>query len=821
MELLAPAGTMENFMAALEAGADAIFLGGKGFNARSHANNFAIEELGEAVKLAHLLGVQVYVTVNIVVGDQELKELAHYLRELERIHVDAIIVQDLAVAEIAKRVAPKLHLHGSTQMTVTNLASVQYLGRSGFSRVVLAREVSLEEIRHICSHTDVEIEVFIHGALCICYSGQCLMSSFIGGRSGNRGSCAQPCRLPYTLVDEKGNNQIHSCQGVGPSGEAYLMSPKDLNYSAHMAELMEAGVASFKVEGRMKKVSYVRNIIGAYRDIIDQAGKRTVSQAKQLEEGFNRGFSTAYLDNRAGRSMMTIAAPNNQGKRIGEARASGKGVTLTFTEMPEKGDLLKVISTSGQVVYITLDEQWKKKSDWTFVGHPQEGALEGVVYLASKSQKEKGFRGLAEFARKIPLYAYLEGTEGETVSLTLLTDKGQSITVTNDYELQIAQKVPTSLEKITAQLGRLGNTVFSLSHVSIPDGPYMWPTSVLNELRREAIERLEEDLDGQYWAEKKAIELTTFHNNPRVSGVADKKLKDLVANGPIVSIHLDELDQVKAAIDSGAKKIIFGGDRWKRTPYDSSIYNEVGALCRKAQVYVSLSTPRVVRESESTAYKQTLAAMVAAQPDSISIHFLGALVWLEELGYQGSVEGDTSLQVFNSNALAYLQTLGLQSVALSQEATLHQIRKMAQSLSMPLEAVVQGQTELMISEYCVIGSFLGNGEKANCPQPCQQKNYFLQDRKGEHFPLRTDPYCRMHILNSRELDMMPYIEELRTSGLAMLRIEGRQRDIGYITSTVSKYVQLLTGTMSPPRKDSSQEGSQAITRGHYFKGIFE
>lgn len=204
MELLAPAGTSENFLAALEAGADAIYLGGKAFNARANAANFEIEELAEAVRLAHLLDVSVFVTVNILIGDAELNDLKEYLRELERINVDAIIVQDLALAELAKRVAPKLHLHASTQLTATNMGTVRFLERMGFTRVVLAREMSLEEIKTICREAKAEIEVFVHGALCVCYSGQCLMSSFIGGRSGNRGACAQPCRLPYELINGEG-----------------------------------------------------------------------------------------------------------------------------------------------------------------------------------------------------------------------------------------------------------------------------------------------------------------------------------------------------------------------------------------------------------------------------------------------------------------------------------------------------------------------------------------------------------------------------------------------------------------------------------------
>lgn len=246
MELLAPAGNLENFIAALEAGCDAIYLGGKAFSARAKASNFSIEELEKLVRIAHIKGVVIYVAVNIVISDQELDALETYIRELDRIGVDGIIVQDVAALCVAKRVSKHLEIHASTQMTASNLATVEYLYRLGMNRVVLSRELSLEEIRYITQHTRAEIEVFVHGALCVSYSGQCLMSSFIGGRSGNRGACAQPCRLPYTLLTQHG-------EVVPGTKDSYLMSPKDLNYAEYMKDLMDMGVASFKVEGRMKK----------------------------------------------------------------------------------------------------------------------------------------------------------------------------------------------------------------------------------------------------------------------------------------------------------------------------------------------------------------------------------------------------------------------------------------------------------------------------------------------------------------------------------------------------------------------------------------
>lgn len=807
MELLAPAGTMENFMAALESGADAIYLGGKVFNARAHAANFGIDELREAVRLAHILDVSVYVTVNILIGDTELKDLEQYIKDLDSIGVDAIIVQDLAVAEIAKRVAPNIHLHGSTQMTAATLDAVRFYESLGFTRVVLARELSLKEIQHICKHCKAEIEVFVHGALCVCYSGQCLMSSFIGGRSGNRGACAQPCRLPYELLDSKG-------ESVLPKHEAYLLSPKDLNYSEHMNELVAAGVTSFKVEGRMKKVSYVRQVIGTYREILDEASIHE-NQRKALASGFNRGFSTAYLEDTVGRQMMTVVAPNHQGKPIGESYTKKGEVYLSLTEPIEQGSLVKILQSNGSVTYYTVDDEWTCVSDTLYKGRPAEGLAVGQLYLASTPKNTKS-RGLQEFTRKYDMSVYLSvGSDGETnyTELTAILDSGLSVTVTNEYVPAIANKVPTSLEKVTEQLGRLGNTLFRLSYVDIPDGPYMWPASVLNALRRDAVIALETALITHHVESWQALQVT---------GDVDYDFKaqhELSYDTcPMISARVDEIEGVKAAIAGGAQKIVFGGDRLSRTPYALSIYDEVARLCAQSNMICTFATPRVVKDDEVEAYKHTLEAIVQARPDSISIHVPQALLWLRELGYTGAIEADTGLNIFNTPTLHFWEQLHISCVNPSQELTLKQITELAKHSHVPIETMIHGYTEMMISEYCAIASFVGTGSKVNCPMSCVKESYSLKDRKGEIFPIRTDPYCRMHIMNSHEMDMRAYVPMLLQKGISILRVDGRHMKPSYVKDIVSQYVGIATGTMeAPPKKIDSQ--GESITRGHYFRGI--
>ncbi|MBP5211853.1 MAG: U32 family peptidase, partial [Pyramidobacter sp.] len=314
-ELLAPAGSWAALEASVTSGADAVYLGGTNFGARAFAVNFDREAIVRAVSFAHLRMVRIYMTVNTLVDDNEMKELAGYLVFLSNAGVDGIIVQDMGVVRLARRLVPQLPLHASTQMTVTGPAGVRFAAANGMCRVVPARELSLAELKEAVKH-GAEIESFVHGALCVCYSGQCLMSSLIGGRSGNRGNCAQPCRMAYALVDAEGNDVLRG-RGVG----THLLSPKDLCTLDVLPRLIESGVCSFKIEGRMKRQEYVATVVGAYRRAIDSffQGTYSVSDADRhdVEQIFSRGFTTAYLNGRPGKNMMSPLRPDNRGVKIG------------------------------------------------------------------------------------------------------------------------------------------------------------------------------------------------------------------------------------------------------------------------------------------------------------------------------------------------------------------------------------------------------------------------------------------------------------------------------------------------------------------------
>ncbi|MFA7467967.1 MAG: peptidase U32 family protein, partial [Desulfotomaculaceae bacterium] len=319
-ELLAPAGGRDALVAAVQNGADAVYLGGRQFNARRGADNFDIKELAEVIEYAHMRGVKVYVTVNILLADTELREAIRFLHAIYNAGADAAIVQDVGLIRLARLVVPELELHASTQMTAHNLPGVEFLRDAGLKRVVLAREMNLDSVRHIRERAGVQLETFVHGALCICYSGQCLMSSMIGGRSGNRGRCAQPCRLEYRLVDKDGK----PVADAGQWGE-YLLSPKDLNLSDYIPRLMAAGIDSFKIEGRMRRPEYVATVIRIYRELIDRAldggdfavtGEETVD----LAQIFNRGFSTGYFFGNPGQNLMSYKRPNNRGVLLGRVK---------------------------------------------------------------------------------------------------------------------------------------------------------------------------------------------------------------------------------------------------------------------------------------------------------------------------------------------------------------------------------------------------------------------------------------------------------------------------------------------------------------------
>ena len=342
VELLAPVGGKEALYAAVQNGANAVYLGGKLFNARHSATNFDSSELKEAIRYAHLHKVKVYVTVNILIDDKEMRETLDYIRFLYEIDVDAIIVQDLGLASLVRELFPKLDLHASTQMTINNLDGAKQLEELGFSRIVLARETPLEEIKRIKAGTTMELESFVHGALCVSYSGQCLMSSMIGGRSGNRGRCAQPCRMKYSIVDNMGRL-------VQDWDKKHVISPRDLNTLEHLDRLIESGITSLKIEGRMKRPEYVATIVANYRKALDFGVEAiTEGDKKDVTQIFNREFTKGLGLGDFGRTYISYDRPDNRGSLLGYvSRVDKYRVYIMLQDDVEKGDGIELTLKNG------------------------------------------------------------------------------------------------------------------------------------------------------------------------------------------------------------------------------------------------------------------------------------------------------------------------------------------------------------------------------------------------------------------------------------------------------------------------------------------
>lgn len=829
LELLAPVGSQKALVAAVESGANAVYLAGKLFGARAYADNFNEEELAEAVKLAHLRDVLVFVTVNTLVDNQEIQDLITYLQYLERIHVDAIIVQDIGVAEIARRIIPAMPLHASTQMTIHNLAGVLFLAENGFSRAVLSRELSLEDIRYICRHSPIEIEVFIHGALCISYSGQCLMSSIIGGRSGNRGRCAQPCRLPYALVDKHGRNVLADGQEAGE----YLLSPKDLNTLDSIPEFLSAGVTSLKIEGRMKRPEYVAVVVDTYRRSIDAclAGAsekvNRESDHKNLAQVFNRDFTTAYLYKHTGREMISHRRPNNRGVRIGrvlEYRANSKTAVIRLDEPLCVGDIIEFWVKVGGRVNTTV-------KSLTVDGKPvSEAPANMAVAVAVPSLVKTNDRvfkvfdaRLMEYAReffagvapvrRIPVNVLVEAAAGEPLKVRIEDTEGYTGKAATQFIAEQARNRPLTAETISRQIERMGNTVFAVQSLKCRiQGEVMVPVSEINDARRRAVEELEQARLGRFI--RPNVNAAAL---PRMAGPVIREKKRVK---PQLVVHVDSMEKVKLALDQGADVIMFGGETMDHRIITVDEYAKVVDMVRAQEKKIILNTPRLVKEWQVENVKRELTLFGQLVPDAVAVSNLGVLHMAKELT-DVPLHGDYPLNIYNWVTIAFLQEQGVSSITLSPELNFSQVEKITGISALPVECLVHGHLTLMISEYCALGSFLGNLHSGACSQVCLKGPYWLKDRKEEIFPVVTDQFCRMHVLNAKELSMLPYIQRFCEMGIDRIRIEGRNDRPEHLGELVRLYRECLEQKDSTDRLQGKIDRleHENITRGHYFRGV--
>ena len=583
VELLAPVGSFEALKAAVQNGANAVYLGGKDFGARASANNFDRDELKEAVKYAHIRGVQVFVTTNTLRKENEIEDFLEYAKFLYDIDVDAIILQDIGMARLIKRELPDFELHASTQMVAHSLEDVKYLESVGFDRVVLAREVTVEEIKYICDNCKADIEVFVHGALCVCYSGQCLMSSMIGNRSGNRGRCAQPCRQRYELID------VYTGEVVNSNGD-YLLSPRDLNAIEEIDKVIDAGVHSLKIEGRMKRPEYVATVIDGYRKTIDEylaTNKLNVSDEtiNDLYTIFNRKFTKGLLLGDVGKDMMNSQLPNNQGLYVGtvvDYNKKAKRLKIKLANTLKKGDGINLGGgTIGRIIKNGNIETIGYKGETIeldFVGEARKGQ---IVFKTSDSELmdrvQATFTQDKEFVKNI-IDAKITIKLGQKPILTLKDRHSNEATIEGDKIVEEAMKVALSKEKVETQLRKLGNTPYELDLLEIElDDNVSLPISLLNQMRRDCIELLDKE---------------------RVS-IKNRKYKNkIVKYKPVlynrnkqqeISVKVKNLEQLESALECGVDRIYYE---------DTNTIDKGMSLAMKYNKKVIYSAPRIIRNKE-------------------------------------------------------------------------------------------------------------------------------------------------------------------------------------------------------------------------------
>lgn len=799
VELLAPVGSFEALKAAVQNGANAVYLGGKDFGARASANNFDRDELKDAVKYAHIRGVQVFVTTNTLRKENEIEDFLEYIKFLYDIDVDAIILQDIGMARLIKRELPDFELHASTQMVAHSLEDVKYLESVGFDRVVLAREVTVEEIKYICDNCKADIEVFVHGALCVCYSGQCLMSSMIGNRSGNRGRCAQPCRQRYELVD------VYTGEVVNSSGD-YLLSPKDLSTIEEIDKIIDAGVHSLKIEGRMKRPEYVATVIDGYRKTIDEylaTNKMNVSgeTISDLYTIFNRKFTKGLLLGDVGKDIMNSQLPNNQGLYVGtvvDYNKKAKRLKIKLTNTLKKGDGINLGGgTIGRIIKNGNIETIGYKGETIeldFVGEARKGQ---IVFKTSDSELmdrvQATFTQDKEFIKNI-IDAKITIKLGQKPILTLIDKNKNQATIEGDKIAEEAMKVALSKEKVETQLRKLGNTPYELDLLEIElDDNVSLPVSLLNQMRRDCIELLDKE---------------------RIS-IKNRKYKDKVVKyNPVqynrnkkqeISVKVKNLEQLESALECNIDRIYYE---------DANSIDKAMSLAMKYNKNVIYSAPRIIRNKEYNHLAKANNAGVA----SVQVGNYGSIDYFK--GKELNI--DYYLNAFNSETINYYKEIGADTLCISQELNINEIKETIKYTDINIESVVYGYTPLMITEYCPMGVIVRDCKKDKRVAKCKESIYALRNSKGDEFRVSQDIFCRSTIYNSNVTCMLDNLYELHEIGINVLRLDFTLEDKETVKEVIEAYQEVLSndyklGTKATKLYNKLDENG--TTAGHYYKGV--
>ena len=706
IELLAPAGNMEALHAAVQAGCDAVYIGGSSFGARAFSKNFSNEEIIEAINYAHLYGVKVYVTVNTLIYENEVDKFLEYIEFIHKNNVDAVLIQDLGMFDLVRKTFPNLELHASTQMHIHNLDGVKLMEKLGMKRVVLARETSIDEIEYIKNNSNVEIEVFVHGALCISYSGQCLMSSLIGGRSGNRGACAGSCRLKYDVIDNTGKKL---------NKDSYPLSTKDLNSLENIGKLIDLGVASLKIEGRMKSKEYVYKVVSLYRTAIDnyyKNGKIIIDEddMAELKKIFNRDYTKGFLNNTDNNDIINGYRPNHMGVEIGKVVDFKNGYAkIKLTGSVSIGSGLRVIEKEHDVG-INVNEFYigknlvknAKSGDTITIKTNSPVSIGSKVLITLDSELNKNIDKLIDDnLRKITINGKLNGKIGN--SLELILNDGKNIVNVKGNIVNKAVNRPTSKEDIISKLNKLGDTVYKFNELGIDiDDDIFIPLKELNELRRQAIDELNEKrlYKIPFKKDKYNIDIPNFEKERLLNCLVSDKDKYL------------KLDRKYDVIYSEEK-------------IDGCI----------------LKLPRVIHEYPE--YNKE--------------------VMIGEVGGFNKYKNcytDFSLNVVNSYTVAFLHSLGAKRITLSYELDDNQIKDIIDnyhkrySKHPNLELIVSGYEEVMISKYSLNKDY-------------KKEELYLRDMFGNKFRVITKNGY-MYIYNYKKRDK--YNTKYYDMGINSLRI---------------------------------------------------
>ncbi len=768
-ELLAPAGDWECLRAAVANGADAVFFGLSRFNARMRADNFREDELPTITSFLHSHGVKAYVTLNVLIFTDELDAAIAELQALHDAAVDAVIIQDVGLAEISRRMFPALRVHASTQMTVTSPEGVRFAEGLGVKQVVLARELSLRELEKFPQ--SVPLETFVHGALCVAYSGQCLTSEALGRRSANRGECAQACRMPYELILDGALRDL--------GDKRYLLSPQDLAAVNEIPELIERGVASFKIEGRLKSPEYVAAVTSVYRKAIDAAVEGVFDGASpedwyRLEMTFSRGLFSGWMHGVNHQELVGARFGKKRGAFVGRVAASLRDhVELeSFAVAIKPGDGV-VFDTGGNTENEQGGRVFQLQGNKLFFERGKirfhEIPVGSRVWKTSDPALDRALRNSfsgrldTDAGRLTPLDLIASGKAGAP----LLIECGD-ILISSRMPLETARTRPLNEETLRAQLGKLGGTGFVLRDIELSlDGDVILPISEINRMRRELVER------------SNRVPRDTA---PKVSLRAIlPAFETPTSPDPHLSILVRSEEQLEAALRAGSREIFVDYEDIRR-------YKDAVAAVRThggAQVF--LATPRIQKAGEEGFFKLIANAM----PDGVLIRNIGAISHFA--GSPLRLIGDFSLNVANPVTALVFKNHGLERLTISHDLNSAQILSMLRHAPPDwFELTLHHHMPMFHMEHCVFAAFLSKGKDyTDCGRPCEKHRVHLRDRVGMEHPLRADVGCRNTLFHATAQTGAAFFESFHAAGLRRFRIELLEESAEETTRIVSAYKELL------------------------------